>query len=164
MILIYEKGFTVSKIDKIEYGQDIFVLSVTYSDINCIPELFSVEDVLPLLNDHFKSSIKDLEEILTLMKKYDDFEELLQDWRDQFSYKFSEKLADISKNDKVFSHFLRVLYIPFPDLYQSELYLFENGKREAVDYSDEDTILMHLMLLRGQHKTKTPSNTIRKLK
>ena len=98
------------------------------------------------------------------MKKYDDFEELLQDWRDQFSYKFSEKLADISKNDKVFSHFLRVLYIPFPDLYQSELYLFENGKREAVDYSKEDIILMHLMLLRGQHKTKTPSNTIRKLK
>jgi hypothetical protein len=98
------------------------------------------------------------------MKKYDDFEELLQDWREQFSKNFRENLADISKNDKVFPQFLRVLYIPFAHLYQSELYLFEKEKRQHVTYSDEDTILMYLMLLKGQHKTKTPSNTIRKLK
>ena len=34
MIQIYENGFIVSKIDKIDYGQDIFILSITYSDIN----------------------------------------------------------------------------------------------------------------------------------
>ena len=71
MIQIYDKGFNVSKIDKIEYGQDVFVLYITYTNISCIPELFSVKDILPLLNYYFKSSITDLEDIFNFIKKYD---------------------------------------------------------------------------------------------
>ena len=140
-------------------------MNVTYSDINCIAELFSVEDIIPLINEHFKSSLKDLEtDIIPLLKKYDEFEELLADWREQFSRNFRDNLADVIKKDKLLPQFMRVLSIPFPELFQTELYLFEKEPRVPFSYGEEDMILMQLMLLKAHHKTKTPSNTIRKLK
>ena len=129
MIQIYYKGFNVSKIDKIEYGPDVFVLFITYSNVSCIPEIFSVKTILPLINDHFKSSITDLEDIFKFIKKYKGFKELLEDLREQVSSKFRENLAEISNNDLILPQFMRVLYIPFPLLYQSELYLFEKVPR-----------------------------------
>jgi hypothetical protein len=41
-MIVYDKGFTIEKIEKIEYGQDIFYLEIKYNDINCVPEEFRV--------------------------------------------------------------------------------------------------------------------------
>ena len=109
--------------------------------------------------------MKDLEtDIIPLLKKYDEFEELLADWREQFSRNFRDNLADVIKKDKLLPQFMRVLSIPFPELFQTELYLFEKEPRVPFSYGEEDMILMQLMLLKAHHNTKTPSNTIRKLK
>lgn len=43
LMIIYEKGFTVGTINKIEYGQDIFLIDITYVDINSLPEIFTTD-------------------------------------------------------------------------------------------------------------------------
>ena len=75
-------------------------------------------------------------------------------------------LNNVMKKDKVFPHFMRVIPVPFKEIFQSELYSFQiKGEDDPkAEYNEEDLIMLQLMLLKIQYKTKTPSNTIRQLK
>lgn len=139
---------------------------MTYVDINCLAEIFTTEELIPILKTHFKDTLKDLEaEIIPKIKKFEELEDLLADWRDQFARNFRSSLAEIVKKDKLLAHFMRILPIPPSKFFQSELYLFEKEKRvKKYTFTPDDQILIELMLLRASHKTKRPQNTIRKTK
>jgi hypothetical protein len=165
-MIIYEKGFTVESITKIEYGQEVFIVDVKYNDINCIQEVFTVTEFIPLLGKYFKDSLKEVEgDLYPEIKKFDELEDLLSEWRDQFQSNFRSNLAEIIKKDKLLSQFMRVLPLPPSRIFQSELLLFEKEKRVLrKEYSEDDQVLIELMLLRASHRSKTPSNTIRNTK
>lgn len=96
----------------------------------------------------------------------EDSYQILQEWQKSFSDNFRKNLTEIIKKDKVLPHFMRVLSVPFTNIFQSELYCYSLPKDQNVEvnYNEQDLILLQLILLKTQYKAKTPSNTIRKLK